>query len=128
MFGESTDFHFTSQTPSNTYTVVADWLPDGYVLESRQEDNTGSTYYYQKAENENFYVSYTPGDGALMSADTEDAKTRNIEINGVQALSVGKDNEQQIIWSTPDKTAFLWIVGSGIAEEDLIHVAEQLKY
>lgn len=127
-FGESTDFSFTKDTPNDTYTVAAGWLPDGYILESRKEDAEGSVYYYQKTESEYVYVQYARGDGALLSADTEDAKTESIAINGVQAEMIEKDNELQIIWSTPDKTAFISFFGSNITKEDLVHMAEQLKY
>lgn len=128
VFGDRTNFQFTDRTPSNTYTVVANWLPDDYVLESRQEDGFGSTYYYEKTESEYFSVQYTRGDGALMSVDTEDAEVQTIKIDGEQASLVKKGDEQQIVWSTPDKAAFLWIIGTGVSKEDLIHVAEQLKY
>lgn len=128
VFGESTDFHFASGGPSNTYTVVAEWLPEGYTLESRQEDAAGSTYEYQKSESEYFYIVYTRGDGTLLSIDTEDAKTQNIDINGAQALFVEKDNERQIIWGTLDKTAFIHLAASNITEVDLVHIAQKLKY
>lgn len=127
-FRESTDFYFTRDTPSDTYTIVAGWLPDGYILESREENAGGSIYNYQKTESEYVYVQYTRGDGTLMSADTEDAKTESISINGVQAVMIEKDNDRQIIWNTPNKTAFIFLFGSNITKEDLVHIAEQLKY
>lgn len=127
-FDESTDFYFASQIPSNIYTVMADWLPDGYTLESRQEDAASSTYCYQKAENEYIYIIYTRSDGTRISVDTENAKTQNIEINGTQAMLVEKDNERQIVWSTSDKTAFIHLIANNMDGADLIHIAEQLKY
>lgn len=128
VFGESTDFHFASGGPSNTYTVVAEWLPDDYVLESRQEDSFGSIYYYQKTEHENFSIQYTRGDGTLMSVDTENAATQNLEISGAQALLIKKDNELQIVWSTLDNMAFIHLVANNVAEADLVHIAQKLKY
>lgn len=128
VFGESTDFQFASQTPSNTYTVVADWLPEGYALESRQEDGLGSVYNYRKTENEYFSVLYVQGEGVLLSIDTEGAEVETIEIRGVQAMLAKKGDEQQIVFKTIDKTAFIQIIGNGMASEDLIHIAEQLKY
>ena len=128
VFGESTDFYFASKTPSNTYTVVANWLPDGYILESRQEDNAGSTYYYQRTENEYFYMMYTRGDGTLMSVDTENARTEDTEINGAKALLIEKDNERQLIWGTSDKAAFIHLIASNVTEADILRIAQHLKY
>lgn len=128
VFGESTDFYFASGGPSSTYTVVAGWLPDGYTLESRLEDNTGSTYYYQKSENEYLYIIYTRGDGSLISIDTENAKTKDVEILGLQALFTEKENERQIAWGTSDKMAFIHLIASNVTEADLVRIAEKLKY
>lgn len=129
VFGESTDFYFgKSQTTGISPQVTVGWLPDGYTLEDQSRDDTGAWYLYRKSENESIIIKYISGDGVVLSADTENAETENIQINNVQALLITKGDERHIVWGTADKSAFISIIGTGVAKGDLIHVANQLGY
>lgn len=129
VFEESTDFHFAkSSTSVDDSQITASWLPSGYVLEDQGKDDSGSWCTFRKSENECIYITYTPGNGAVLSADTENAETEGVQINGIQATLIKKDRELQLVWGTDDQTAFIQIVGAGITSEELIHVANELKY
>ncbi len=126
VFDDHTAFSFAGS--DDGCRVVAGWLPEGYVLESQSEDSLGSDYLYRKSEDEYFSIFFTTGDGTVLGADTEDAEVRSIAINGTRATLVKKENEIQITWGIQERPAFLCILGTGITEEDLVHIAEKLNY
>lgn len=129
VFGESTDFYFVSNETSDTVPDVdAGWLPEGYILEDHGKDGANAWNLYRRSENEFIKIKYTVSTGTVLSADTENAETENIQINGVQAMFIKKGNEQQLIWATKDETAFIQIIGTGVTKDDLIHVANFLEY
>lgn len=43
-------------------------------------------------------------------------------------MLINKGNELQIVWATKNNAAFIGIIGEGIDQEDLIRVANELKY
>ena len=129
VFKENTDFYFAkSSTSVDDSQITADWLPSGYVLEDQGKDDSGRWCTYRKSENEYIYVMYTPGNGAVLSVDTENAETEGVQINGIQATLIKKDHELQLVWGTEDQAAFIQIIGTGTTSEELIHMANKLKY
>ncbi|WP_312612129.1 DUF4367 domain-containing protein [Oscillibacter sp.] len=129
VFGESTDFYFSDNLASDANSkIIAGWLPDGYILEDYGEENTDKWCIYRKSDDEYIQVIYTSGDGAILSADTENADTEDMQINGIQATLIKKDHELQLVWGTEDQAAFIQIIGTGITGEDLIHMANKLKF
>lgn len=129
VFGESTDFYFAGNRAANTIPqVTAGWLPEGYLLKDYGEDDIGGWWLYEKSENEFIKIKYTLSDGVVLSIDTENAKTENIQINGIKAMLVQKGGDQQIVWGTEGKGAFIQIAGAGVTRDELIHVANELKY
>ncbi|MPM11102.1 hypothetical protein SDC9_57441 [bioreactor metagenome] len=129
VFGESTDFYFAkSSTSVDDSQITAGWLPSGYVLEDQGKDELGRWCIFRKSENEYIYVMYTSGNGSVLSADTESAETEGVQINGIQATLIKKDRELQLAWGTKDQSAFIQIIGTGITGEDLIHMANKLKF
>lgn len=129
VFGESTDFHFAGrQEVKAVPQVTAGWLPEGYVLTAQGENDFGGWWRYEKSENKFIRISYTLSAGTVFSVDTENAETKNIQINGLQAMLVKKGDEQQIVWATADGSAFMSLIGTGTVEDELIHVANTLEY
>lgn len=129
VFGESTDFYFgNNQTTVIIPQITVGWLPDGYILDEQSRDNMDAWSLYRKSENETIRIKYTLGDGTVLSVDTENAETENIQINDAQAMLITKGDERQIVWGTADKSAFISIIGTGVTKDDLIHVASQLGY
>lgn len=66
--------------------------------------------------------------GAGVGVDTEDAKTKDIEVQGTKAMLAEKENEVRVVWTIKDGTALIGIVGEGIDRDDLLRVANGLKY
>ncbi|WP_369282026.1 DUF4367 domain-containing protein [Oscillibacter sp. GMB15532] len=129
VFEENTDFYFAkSSTSADDSQITAGWLPSGYVLEDQGKDELGRWCIFRKSENEYIYVMYTSGNGSVLSADTESAETEGVQINGIQATLIKKDSELQLAWGTKDQAAFIQIIGTGITGEDLIHMANKLKF
>ncbi|WP_312941964.1 DUF4367 domain-containing protein [Oscillibacter sp.] len=129
VFEESTDFYFTkSSTSVNDSQITAEWLPSGYVLKDQGKDELGRWCTFTKSENEYISVMYTSGNGSVLSADTENAETESVQINGIQATLIKKDCELQLAWGTEDQAAFIQIISTGITSEELIHMANKLKY
>lgn len=129
VFEESTDFYFAkSSTSADNSQITAGWLPSGYVLEDHGKDELGRWCTFRKSESEYIYVMYTSGNGSVLSADTENAETEGVQINGIQATLIKKDHELQLAWGTEDQAAFIQIIGTGTTSEDLIHMANKLKY
>ena len=129
VFGESTDFYFENNRAANAIPpITVGWLPSGYTLENQAKDDFDAWYLYQKSDGETINIKYTLSDGAVLSVDTENAKTETIQIDGVQAMLITKGSVQQILWATESKTAFISLIGTGVPTEELIHVASELKY
>lgn len=129
VFGESTDFYFAGNRAANTIPqVTAGWLPEGYTLKDQGENDIGGWWLYAKSENEFIKIKYTLSDGTVLSIDTENADTKNVQINGTRAKLVQKGSEQQLVWGTEDKTAFVQVTGTSVTSDELIHVANELEY
>ncbi len=129
VFDSSVDFHFAGRG-SNDPILQMDvgWVPEGYHLESCGYSSAFTWYLYQKSEKEQIHMEYTLTFGAGFGVDTEDAKVSHLEIQGSQAMLVEKGNELQLVWVTENNTAFIGLIGTGVEQEELIHVANELSY
>ena len=129
VFDTTTTFRFVDQpVETESLSLEVGWLPEGYVLESQGQDETSMWYQYQKSENESFHIDYMLTLGAGVGVDTEDAKTKDIEVQGTKAMLAEKENEVRVVWTIKDGTALIGIVGEGIDRDDLLRVANGLKY
>lgn len=128
IFNESTDFRLGASTPAGAYRISAGWLPEGYTLEGEGADNAGKWYLYQNAADTSFYIIYTVAEGTVLSVDTEYAETQNIQVQGQQAMLILKGETVQIVWTLPDNSAFIQLIGTGMKSDDLIRVANEIKY
>ena len=129
-FVEKTRFHFSGNQDSVVPQISAGWLPDGYSLSNKESNVLSSWAIYENSKNSSIYVMYSYGEGSVVSMDTQNAKINYKEINGTPATFIYKADEIQIIWEgkIDDKTVFLRILGSGVDEADLIHVASEITY
>jgi len=125
VFDTNTDFRFLS---INRRSMEVGWLPEGYVLESGEYGNDYAWYQYEKSETELIHIEYTLTSGAAFGVDTEDAKVSHLEIQGSQAMLVEKESGLQLVWATEDNTAFIGIIGIGVTQEELVQVANGLRY
>lgn len=129
-FVERTDFQFVPASEKHIPQISATWLPDGFTLSSDESGNDGTnSWSVYKNESDGFiHIMWFDGNGSTVSLDTETAQVHIQEINGQTATIASKNNEIQIIWGSESDATFIRILGFGITEEDLIHVANTVKY
>lgn len=129
VYEECTDFYVENGQSADTIPeVTTGWLPEGYILEDHSKDDVFAWYLYQKSDNESIKIKYTLSEGLVLSVDTEDAAVEHIEIHGAQAMLITKGDVQQLVWLTTDKSAFIQVLGIEVSRDELIHVAQELRY
>lgn len=116
------------KTDNRVQPIQIGWLPNDYKLMAQNDSLISVWYQYGKSEQEYVEIEYTNAKGTVLSIDTEDAEVDYIEVQGSQAIWVNKNGEQQMVWTTNDKSAFISLVAEGISRDDLIRIAEDLKY
>lgn len=130
VFPDSTSFFFTEEQPPDTLRqVTVGWVPEGFALVDEGHDDVRSWSVYQSNNGAFFQAMYEMGDGSTLNIDTEDIMLSGIvEIGGNEARLYEKEGLIQIIWCTPDKTAFLAIMGEYIDREDMVRIAKSIEY
>lgn len=126
--GVSTDFYFAPPAQKEVPQIKAGWIPEGFLLEDEGIDNMQSWFEYGSKSGQDIYCVYVFGDNQIMSVDTEGAEVTLIQINGMKATMACKEEGIQIAWALNDGTGFMYLFGSGVQQEDLIRVAENLQY
>lgn len=128
VFDTHTEFRFKNGPDAAIPEIDVGWLPEDFTLERQEYDGIYAWCFYRKSENVSIDINYTSTTGAGFSIDTEDADVEYIGIQGSQAMLIKKGNEIQIAWAAKDNTLFVILIGTGVGREDLIHVANELKY
>lgn len=131
VFGDSTDFRVAEENLTNVSPQLSvGWLPDGYELSNQGNEGWGTWYQYQKSDNEFIWIecALASNSEAVFSLDTEDAETEYVEINGIEAMLVQKDAVKHLAWMFEDNSMFIQVIGEGINREEVLHVANELKY
>lgn len=128
VFDTNTRLSFANQPEDIPLEIHVGWLPEGFTLDSHESNETSTWYYYQKSENETLYIDYRITFGTVASVDTEDAEIESVAINGIDAMLIKKATDMQLVWTDKNNTVFIGLVGTGIPQDDLIHVASTLKY
>lgn len=128
-FGESTDFHFAAAPSNSVPQIKAGWVPEGFELKSMGTDEMSSWLVYENPEGHYIKGAYTVlGDGQLISVDTEDAEIIPVPIHDIDAMMICKGSKLQIAWETIDKRGFVEIFCNELTAEELIKIAENIKY
>lgn len=128
VFETHTAFRFSGATDEVSSQMEVGWLPEGFSLKSHGYDSTSTWYQYQGKNGESLHIEYALTSGSSFFVDTEEAEVSYVEIHGTQAMLVEKGNELQLVWAIKDNTAFFGLIGTSVAEEDLVQVANGLKY
>lgn len=128
VFRDRTSFSFAGDQSPKVPEVTIGWLPNGYELKDQGKDDFEMWYIFSKSETETIQISYLLSNGTVLSVDTENARTENIEIDGMPAKLIQKGDQHHIIYATEDKTAFVSLIATGITSDDLIRVANSLEY
>lgn len=128
VFDTNTVFRFEKQDDDAASPVSVGWLPEGYELESCGYDDASAWYRYEKSAHESLYIDYTVTPGISFSVDTEAADVEYVDVQGAQATLVRKESELQLVWSVREGAAFIGLFSFGIEPEELIRVANELRY
>ena len=62
------------------------------------------------------------------NVDTENAKIEYVDIQKTKATLYQKENVIHLVWTTKDNTALTWLMGESVSQDDLLRVANELKY
>lgn len=127
-FGESTDFHFAAAPSNSVPQIKAGWVPDGFELDSEGSDEMSSWFVYKKPDGSYIRGRYSIGEGQLLSVDTENAVIEDIHIHNIEAMLIIKEQKLQIAMVNANETGFIYLFSDGISANELILVAEELKY
>ena len=107
--------------------IVANWLPNGYILDSQGNHSQGSWNQYRTQDEQIIQIETTLNQSTIVSIDTEDAAVESIEISDGTALLSQKGNMLQLAW-LDEWTGVLWtIYGEGISKSDIIQIAENVE-
>lgn len=64
----------------------------------------------------------------MLSIDTEDANTKTIKINNYLAYVLVKELDIQILITQEQETSFIYIVSTGVSEDDMMKVAKNIIF
>jgi len=126
-FEDHTVVRMDPVTQDDTRDLVANWLPDGWMLESQEFDSRSIYNTYLTSVGDYVYASYYILNSSGINLDTEDAVIEEIPINGVSAMLIEKGGYTQITWGESDLGAIVLVEGSTEYREELIKFAENLK-
>lgn len=129
VFDTNTTFRFVDQSVEREGPhLEVGWLPEGYKLMNHEENDTFIGYQYQRAEGECIYIDYYLTPGMEANVDTENAKIEYVDIQKTKATLYQKENVIHLVWTTKDNTALTWLMGESVSQDDLLRVANELKY
>lgn len=128
VFETNTEFRFSSSSLETVSELGVGWLPDGYILTGQGCDDIETWYDYQKSESEFLSISCKKTDGLVAGIDTENAETEKVKINGNQAILIKKGEEIQLFWTTKDNSLLFSVMGCGINQGEIIHIANELHF
>ena len=126
-FGESTDFYFAPPVVEIPQ-IKAGWVPEGFELDSEGSDEMSSWFVYKKPDGSYIRGRYSIGEGQLLNVDTENAVIEDIHIHNIEAMLIIKEQKLQIAMVNANETGFIYLFSDGISANELILVAEELKY
>ncbi len=129
VFDTDTAFMFTGNSANaENPRLAVGWIPDGYTLEEKQDDDSDIMYEYRNHDNALIRITCRNTNGMAIGIDTENAEVTYVEVKNLQAMLVQKEGELQLAWAVKDNSEFITIVGSDIRQEDIIHIANELIY
>lgn len=127
-FRENTDFYFAPSFSNEIPQIGADWVPNGYSLDTEGTNEMSSWFVYVNNTSQYIRGKYTVGSGQVMSIDTENAEVSYIEIQGAEAMLVKKENKLHIAWGNSDMSGLFEIFSDGLSGDELIQVAQNVTF
>lgn len=130
VFGDRTKLQFGAvevEKEEQGHLIKANWLPEGFALESQDSNSKSVWSVYTSLVGGEIKIQLYDGDGSTLSIDTENATVNDIMVQGCGAKITIKDDIVQIFWADEERNIFVLLKGSGVAQEKLIQVANQLE-
>ena len=104
------------------------WLPEGYALIDRTTSVTSAwNTFGDEAGNQIAIDVYALVNGSV-NVDTEDAEVQNIEINGIPALLILKEVDNQIVMMNEENGVICLLCSPTVSVTDLIRIAESINF
>ncbi len=128
VFETNTEFRFSGSSEPAVPQCSVGWVPEGYALVDRAEDRFCIRYEYQNDENMRIVIACRNAKELVIGIDTEDAEVTHIEAKGCPAMLIKKGSEFQLVWTAKDNSIFINIVGDDISREDILRIADELRY
>ncbi len=128
VFETNTEFRFSGSSELVAPQCSVGWVPEGYALADRAEDGFCIRYEYQNDENTRIVIACRNAKDLVVGIDTEDAEVTHIEVKGCPAMLIKKGSEFQLVWTAKDNSIFINIVGDNISREDILRIADELRY
>lgn len=124
-----TDFRFSSQDSSyndiginRKNAIKLHYIPEGFKLvKSNYSDNECSIEY---KNDESYFLVSKSSIPDMHSIDTENAKTKYVDINGKKAFLSKKDSVIIIFWTDEN---FLYNIYGNISEECIMNIAKNIE-
>ena len=121
----NTDISFTEDDKGDSYSddlITLGYIPDGFVLV--ESDSRIDYIVLGFMKNESFFrISMTNID-ALISIDTENAKTQKTQVGKYEAFISTNDNATILVWHD---TVYAYRLSGNIDEGEIIHIAENIS-
>lgn len=131
MFDDHTQISFKSEDEEvesfKEKTLVTNWLPDDWTLVEDHSDSSRSKWIVFETTAGKAEVSVFNSATMISNYDTEDAAVRWIEIQGLDAMLIEKDNAIQMVWVDTEKVLLWDIYAENETLDDLLRVAENLE-
>lgn len=105
---------------SDSYTLG--YIPEGFSLEQQNRPQENTYLLYIKRD---LYFSFSVGSiSGTLRVDTEDAVTKTLTVNGMEAFFSSKSDLNILVWHNNENV--FDIIGN-ISEEEMIKIAENIK-
>lgn len=101
------------------------WLPEGYRLESVEEDSWFIHGVYAKEEGERIFLSATPSSGASVMLDRQGAEVTQTEIGTRGAFIARRKSDQRVVVLMFDNS-YAYTLTAYLPQEDAVAIMESI--
>lgn len=108
--------------------ITAEWLPEGFELVNKECNEFSRWYEYAKPDSTAYIsIHVLSMVDTNMMIDTENANTRTVKVQGVEALLVAKDDIKQLAWQLYEGEEWYGqIVAQDVSTEDILNFAQKI--
>lgn len=104
--------------------AIPKYIPDGFVLETQEDDEFGLMMVYKNAENEYIIYSIETADAMTIQLDTENTNCNKIEINNSDGIIYENKGEVTVVFADEQN---VFTVSGDISRSDAMKIAKSIK-